>query len=434
MLDGIGVSSVGDLFRDVPSDVRLERPLNLPEGLPEMALEREIRGLAERDRTLLDLVSFLGAGVYDRFIPAAVDEILRRTEFYTSYTPYQPEVSQGTLQVIWEFQSMVALLFGMDVAQASLYDGATAAAEGVMMAVGETGRQKVVVPRSVDPQIRGVLRTYAFGHDLEVVEVPLRGDRTELEDLGAALDEETAALLVQQPNYLGSLEDVRAMGEAAHAKGAQVVLSQDPVAAALLKTPGDLGADIATAEGQSLGIPPSFGGPYLGLLAARKGLVRRVPGRIVGRTVDQKGRPGYVLTLQTREQHIRRERATSNICTNQGLLALAATVYLSLMGPRGLRQVAQLSLEGAHRAFERLSRLPGVRPLTTGPFFQEFAVVLPRPAAEVNQALLAAGILGGRPLVQDYPELDPGAWLVAVTERRTEDDIDLLVRKVGEAL
>lgn len=434
MLRQIGVASIEDLFKDIPPSVRFDRDLNLPLGLPEVSLERHVRGLAGKNKSLLDLVSFLGAGVYDRYIPSAIGEILRRAEFYTSYTPYQPEVSQGTLQVIWEFQSMVALLMELDVAQASLYDGATAAGEAALMAVAQTGRKKVLVPRAVDPQTRGVLRTYALGQDLEICEVPLQGDRTAVAAVRSALDDQTAALIIQQPNFLGSLEDARAMGEAAHAAGALFIVSADPISLAVLEAPGAYGADIAVAEGQSLGIAPSFGGPFLGLMAARQELVRKMPGRIVGATVDEKGDRGYVLTLQTREQHIRREKATSNICTNQGLMALAATVYLSLMGPQGLREAAELSLEGAHEAYEALLKLPGVRPLTAGPFFQEFAVLLPRPATAVNERLLEKGILGGYALAADYPELGEGAWLVCVTEKRTDEDIQALVRGVAEAL
>ncbi len=434
MLQRIGVPSIDGLFADIPPDVRLGRPLRLPDGISEMEVAKKVAALAARNRTTADLVSFLGAGAYDRFIPAAVDEILRRADFYTAYTPYQPEVSQGTLQVIWEFQSMMALLFEMDVAQASLYDGATAAAEGLMMAVGHTGRRRLVVLRSVDPETRGVVATYGFGHDLEIVEVPLSGSTTDIGAVREALSTETAALLVQQPNFLGSLEDLAALTEAAHSAGALIVVSHDPVAAAILKPPGAYGADIVVAEGQQLGIPLSFGGPYLGILTARQDLVRRMPGRIAGATVDGTGRRGYVLTLQTREQHIRRERATSNICTNQALLALAATVYLSVVGPGGLRQVEERSLAGAHALADALSALPGVSRITERPFCHEFAVRLSRPAKDVNRALLAHGILGGYPLVDAYPELGEGAWLVAVTEKRTDDEIATLVAKVGEAL
>jgi len=434
MLRRIGVPSIDGLFADIPPNVRLRRPLRLPDGISEMEVAKTVTALAAKNRTTADLVSFLGAGAYDRFIPAAVDEILHRSDFYTAYTPYQPEVSQGTLQVIWEFQSMMALLFEMDVAQASLYDGATAAAEGCMMAVGHTGRRRLVVLRSVDPETRGVVATYGFGHDLEIAVVPLSGSTTDIEVVREALSIETAALLVQQPNFLGSLEDLAALTEAAHSAGALIVVSHDPVAAAVLKPPGAYGADIVVAEGQQLGIPLSFGGPYLGILTARQDLVRRMPGRIAGATVDGTGRRGYVLTLQTREQHIRRERATSNICTNQALLALAATVYLSVVGPHGLRRVEERSLAGAHTLSDALAALPGVSRITEGAFCHEFAVRLPRPAKDVNRALLADGILGGYPLVDAYPEFGEGAWLLAVTEKRTEDEIATLVAKVGEAL
>ncbi len=434
MLAALDISAIDDLFSDLPAEVRLNRALDLPLGMPEMELDRHVRALAEQNRNLTQLVSFLGAGVYDRFIPAAVGEILRRAEFYTSYTPYQPEVSQGTLQAIWEFQSLVATLYGLDVAQASLYDGATAAAEAVMVAVAETGRTSVVVARSVDPQVRGVIRTYARGRPLAIQELPLARDLSDLNALGRLLSQETAALVIQQPSFLGAIEPVAEMVEMAHRQGALAVVVADPIAHAWLEPPGAYGADLAVGEGQGLGVPPSFGGPYVGLMAAREGLVRRLPGRIVGATVDVDGKSGFVLTLQTREQHIRRQRATSNICTNQGLIALAATVYMSLLGPEGLRRVALLSHEGAQDLKARLLALPGVSALGPAPTFYEFAVNLPRPAALVNQELLAKGFIGGRTLGDDYPELGPGSWLLAVTEKRSAAEIAAFADAVGAVL
>jgi glycine dehydrogenase subunit 1 len=427
MLAAIGVDRLEDLFRDVPAEVRLDRPLDLPAGMPEMALMPHLSGLARRNRDLTQAIAFVGGGAYDRFIPSAVDAILRRGEFYTSYTPYQPEISQGMLQAIFEFQSYIAELTGLDVAQASLYDGATAVAEAAMMAAAETRRRRIVVSRGVDPQYRQVLATYAFGQDLEVVEVELDGDGTDEAALRRAVDESTAAVVLQHPNFLGSLEDPHLVGEVAHAAGALFIMAVEPVSLALLRPPGELGADVAVGEGQSLGIPPAFGGPYLGFLAARAALVRRLPGRIVGATVDREGRRGYVLTLQTREQHIRRERATSNICTNQGLMALAATVYLALMGPEGLRRAAALSLEGAHSLAAGIARLPGWRVINRRPFLQEFVAVGPLPADRVNDRLAEWGIIGGLPLGRDYPEFGPNAALLCVTEKRTPADIERML-------
>jgi glycine dehydrogenase subunit 1 len=427
MLAAIGVGSVAELFADVPPEVRLQAPLDLPEGQPELTLAREVRALAERNVPLTKEVSFLGAGAYDRFIPSAVDAIVRRSEFYTAYTPYQPEVSQGMLQVIYEFQSVIVALTGLDVAQASLYDGATSVAEAAMLAAAETRRGEVLVSRAVDPQYRAVLATYARGHDLRIREIPLHEDGTDFDALGALLGPDTAAVILQQPNFLGSIEDVRAAAELAHRAGALFILAIDPVAHALLPSPGDMGADVAVGEGQSLGIPLSFGGPYLGFMAARQGLLRRLPGRIAGATVDVEGRRGYVLTLQAREQHIRRERATSNICTNQGLMALAATVYTALLGPEGLRRVAALSLEGAHLLAEAIGRLPGWRIANTRPFFQEFVALAPMPASEVLAAAKAAGIVAGLRLARFYPEFGEGALLIAVTEKRTPAEREAFV-------
>jgi len=430
MLEAIGVGSVDDLFADIPQEVRVSRELRLPEGLPEMAVARLVGHMAEANTSLDRLVSFLGAGAYERYVPAAVEALVGRSEFYTSYTPYQPEVSQGMLQVIYEFQSFVTALTGLDVAQASLYDGPSALAEAVLLSEAETRRRRVIVARSLDPQYREVLRTYAQGHELLVEEVPLDGDATDLEALRRALGDDVAAVVLQHPNFFGSLEDPAEVGRLAHEVGALFVAVVDPVSLAVLTPPGAYGADVAVGEGQSLGIPPSFGGPYLGFMAARRSLVRRLPGRIAGATVDVEGRRGYVLTLQAREQHIRREKATSNICTNQGLMALWVTVYLALLGPEGLRRVATLSLEGAHELAAGIGALPGWEVVNRRPFFQEFVVRGPLPARELVAQLRREGVLPGYPLGRVYPEFGEEALLVAVTERRTEGDrlrlLDLL--------
>ncbi len=427
MLSVIGARSVDDLFADIPASVRLDRPLDLPAGLPEMEVRRLLAGLAQQNRDTDQMVSFLGGGAYDRYVPSVVGEMLRRSEFYTSYTPYQAEISQGTLQVIFEFQSLIAALTGMDVAQASLYDGATAVAEAAMLAYGHTGRTRIVVARSVDPQYRGVLRTYAEGHDLEVVEAPLRDGRADPDEV-RRLAENAACVIVQHPNFFGLLEEPQALVEAAHAQGALYIAVADPVSLAVLRPPGEYGADVAVGEGQPLGISLSFGGPYLGFMGVKQEYLRRLPGRIVGETTDHDGNRGYVLTFQTREQHIRRERATSNICTNQGLMALAATIYVSLLGPSGLRQAAALSIEGAHRLAAGLEGTP-LQPAFGGAFGFEVALRSPVAPQAMQEALLREGFLGPLDLGRFYPEL-AGHVLFSVTERRTPEEIDHLVREL----
>ena len=425
MLQKIGVDSVEELFSDLPAPVRLNRPLNLPQGLSESEVARLLQELAAQDLDMQHHVSFLGAGAYDRYIPSVVGEMLRRSEFYTAYTPYQPEISQGTLQAIFEFQSLIAALTALDIAQASLYDGATAVAEAAMLAWGQTGRTRIVVARSVDPQYRIVLRTYAHGRGLEVVEVPLRDGRAAAEDI-AAVAEGAACVIVQHPNFFGLLEDVDALVAAAHQKGALYIAVADPISLAVLRPPGAYGADVAVGEGQALGIAPSFGGPYLGFMAVRQEYLRRLPGRIVGETQDHEGRKGYVLTFQTREQHIRREKATSNICTNQGLMALAATIYTTLLGPQGLRQAAALSIEGAHHLGDGAEKIPGVARAFTGPYAFEVALRGGQGPAAVQAALYKAGMLGPLDLERFYPEL-PGHMLLSVTEKRTTEEIDTLL-------
>lgn len=433
MLERLDVADVSDLFADVPESVRLGRPLRLPPGLSEAALVRRMASLAEANRGTDRLVCFLGGGATDRFIPALVREVVGRAEFLTAYTPYQAEISQGTLQAIWEFQSMMAELTGMDVAQASMYDGASAVAEAALLAASATGRSRVVALRSVDPQSRAVLRTYAAGRGLEVVEVGDRGDgRADLDALAAAVDDATCAVIVADPNFFGVIEAAPEVAEVAHRHGALCVAQVDPVALAVLTPPGEWGADVAVGEGQPLGIPLAYGGPYLGFFAVREALVRRLPGRLAGATYDARGERGFALTFQTREQHIRRERATSNICTNQALLALAASVYLASLGPQGLREAAERSLALAHAAARRIAALPGYRLANEAPFFDEFAVRAPVPAERVQATLLRHGLLGGSDLGEDYPERQ-GELLFAVTEARTEEEVDRLVAALEEA-
>lgn len=436
MLDVVGADSVDELFENVPESYRLKTPLDLPAPLSEWDARRL---LAERAAENDELVCFAGGGIYDSYSPAAVEQILSRSEYYTAYTPYQPEVSQGTLQSIYEFQTMVCELTGLDVANASMYDGANATAEAVLMAygVGRRKRRAVAVAGTVHPHYRAVLDTYGEGVGLEPRTVARGGDgRVDPDALRDAVDEDTAAVVVQSPNFFGVIEDWAAAAEVAHEAGALLVAVFDPVALALLRSPGECGADIAVGEGQPLGNAMSFGGPALGLFACRQEHVRQMPGRVAGATVDEEGRRAYVLTLQTREQHIRRERATSNICTNQALNALAATVYMAAVGREGLRRVAEASLRGAHYAHDRLREVDGVEPMFPGsPFFREFAVRTDRPAAELLEAARRRGILAGIDLgrVHGVGDVDDGL-LIAVTEKRRRGEIDRLVDALAEAM
>ena len=434
MLGAIGVRSVDELFTVVPQAARFPE-VALPAPLSEAEVLRELRDMSEANADLDHLACFLGAGAYRHYIPSVVQHVIGRSEFYTAYTPYQPELSQGTLQTIYEYQSMICGLTGMDVSNASHYDGATAMAEAVIMAlsVARGKRRKAVVSPTVHPEYRAVVRTYIQGTGVEVV-----GDENPAADIGSLvsyLDGETACLMVQVPDFTGALESpstLAALADAAHRVGALFVVCVDPISLGLLKPPSTYGADIVVGEGQSLGIPLSFGGPYLGFFACREEYVRRMAGRLVGETVDRQGRRGYVLTLATREQHIRRERATSNICTNQALCALAAAVYLAAVGRRGLRRVAELCYHNAHYAAAAISRLPGYQVRQSKPFFKEFAVRCPRPVAEINQALLLDwDIIGGYDLGRDYSHLQ-GHMLVCVTEMNSRQEIDDLVEALGE--
>ncbi len=426
MLAAIGVSSFDELISHIPDQFKLKGLLNLPKALSEYEATRLLRDLSERNTTTEEYTCFLGAGAYDHFVPAAVDHILLRSEFYTAYTPYQAEVSQGTLQAIYEYQTLVCELTAMDVANASMYDGASALAEAALMAVAQTRRPRVVVASTLHPLYREVLRTYTRGQNIEVVEVPEVDGTTDVSALTAEVVHDTACVLIQHPNFYGVLEDVDAISQAAHEAGALLVTSNDPISLGVLKPPGAYGTDIATGEGQPLGIPLSFGGPYLGLFAVKQNLVRRMPGRLIGMTVDTQGRRGFVMTLQTREQHIRREKATSNICTNQGLLALAATVHLALLGKQGFRRVAEMSLQKSHYLAQRIAELPGFQLAHNRPFFKEFVVRTPIPAEKLVQKLLNDKIFAGVPLSQFYPERTHDL-LVAVTEKRTREEMDRFV-------
>ena len=431
MLKVIGLESIDDLFQGLPEEGKFPT-LNLPDGVTEMEALDELQYISSFNETTQELVSFLGAGAYNHYIPAAVDAILRRGEFYSAYTPYQPEISQGTLQGIFEYQSLIAALTGMEVANASHYDGATAVAEAVNMAYHTfRGRKKkVVLSPTLNPQYRATIHTYMDGMDLEIVGEDL-APTSSPDDLIELIDENTAIVLVQYPDFLGRIFDLNALSEAAHQQKALVSIHINPIALGLLKPPSDFDADIVTGEGQPLGIPMSFGGPYLGLFATKNKYVRKMAGRLAGETVDTRGQRGYVLTLNTREQHIRRQNATSNICTNQGLIALASTIYLSLLGKNGLQDLAELNYHKAHYAAEKISTVPGFSVNPLQPFFNEFIVQCPVPAAEVNLHLLEHDILGGYELSQVYPEMTH-ELLVAVTEMNPRSEIDYLVAVLEE--
>ncbi|HEX2280584.1 MAG TPA: aminomethyl-transferring glycine dehydrogenase subunit GcvPA [Thermomicrobiales bacterium] len=428
MLDATGVNALEEFFSPVPQRVRFPK-LELPPVLTELEASDCLGAFAARNTAPPAEDVYLGAGSYRHYIPAAVGQILARGEFYTAYTPYQPEVSQGTLQVIYEFQSLVAALTGMDVANASMYDGATALAEGALMTVSRTrGRRRIVISPTVHPAYRDVLRTYLEGLDLELVEMPLgdQGFMTTPDQIAPYLAEDLACVVVQYPNFFGGIEDIAAIADLVHARGGALVVSTYPVPLGLLQPPGDLGADVVAAEGQALGVAQSYGGPYVGLLASRQSYVRQMPGRLAGMTLDSDGQRGFVLTLQTREQHIRREKATSNICTNQGLMATAATVYMAALGPEGFREVAHRCYQNGHYLAHRVSEVPGYTVATAGPFFNEFVVSTPRPAREVLAHLLEQGILGGLDLGRVDSALDH-SLLMCATETNTKQGIDRLV-------
>jgi glycine dehydrogenase subunit 1 len=428
MLDAIGVKSIDELFEMVPADLRLNRPLNLSPALTELELTNHLSDLATKNVAACQRVCFLGGGSYDHFIPAAVDALASRGEYYTSYTPYQAEASQGNLQVFFEYQTLITRLTGMDVSNASLYDGGSAAAEAMFMCLGATGRRgRVVTAASVHPEYRQILQTHLGNLGIELVTVPTPRGTAAPEDVLSSVSDQTACVLVQQPNFFGCIEEVDALGKIAYQAGAKFIVSADPISLGLLKRPGDYGADIVVAEGQSLGNPMAFGGPYLGIIACREDLVRRMPGRITGQTTDRNGRRCWVLTLQTREQHIRREKATSNICTNQGLYALRATIYLALLGPQGLREVAELCLQKSRYARDKLTSAGRLSLSFDHPTFKEFVV---RDRQNQVEELLdeagRAGFFAGIPLGRWYPEL-ADCFLLTVTEKRTKEEIDGLV-------
>lgn len=427
MLEAIGVDSVEALFSDIPAEVRLQRALNMGSPMSEIEVSKQIKKLAAKNLNGEDLVCFLGAGAYDHYIPSLIKHITSRSEFYTAYTPYQPEISQGTLQVIFEYQTMIANLTGMDMANASMYDGATATAEAALMAAENTKRKSIVVSKTVHPEVRSVLRTYMKFNNIEVVEVDFADGETDLEKLQAAVGSTTAAVIVQNPNFFGVIENMTEIEKIAHASKALLVMNVDPISLGILKTPGEIGADIVAGEGQSLGNALNYGGPYLGFMAATTKLMRKMPGRIVGQTEDVDGKRAFVLTLQAREQHIRREKATSNICSNQALNALTAAVYMTTMGKQGIKEVAEQSAKKARYAFNELTKSGKYQPVFNKPFFKEFVIKSGTCPCKINGELLKNGILGGYALKKDYPSLEK-TLLLCVTEKRTKEEIDTLVR------
>ncbi len=425
MMEAVGIQSMEELFADIPQAVRYQGTMPMSEALDEYALLRHMKELSDKNANFDTHASFLGAGLYDHHIPVVINHVISRSEFYTAYTPYQPEISQGELQAIFEFQSYICELTGMKVANASMYDGATAFSEAAVLAAGATKRKKLIVSRTVHPEARQVLRTSAGAWGLEVVEIDYKDGVTDQAKLAEAIDADTAAVLVQSPNFFGAIEDLGAIEPLIHAVRGLFVVSANPLALGILETPGKLGADIVVGDAQPLGIPASLGGPTCGFFAVAEPLMRRMPGRIVGQTVDRNGKRGFVLTLQAREQHIRREKATSNICSNQALLALCASVYLSVMGKEGMREVGGLNIRKSHYAAGKLGELNGAAPAFTAPFFNEFVLKLPEGSSvsEINSKLIQAGFIGGYDLGRDYPELT-GHMLIAVTEKRSKSEID----------
>lgn len=431
MLKEMGYDSIDSLFKAVPESVRLKSNLNIPSGQSEMELIKNLKSLSDKNLNTDDYTCFLGAGAYDHFVPVVIDSLISRQEFYTAYTPYQPEISQGTLQVIFEYQTMICELTGLPVANASMYDGATAMTEAAIMACESTKRSEILIASSVHPESRQVLNTYAQFRNITVTELAMKDGQVDALDLKNKINKNTAAVIIQSPNFFGIIEDIASMEGIIHENKSLLIVDADPISLALLKSPGELGADIAVGDGQSLGNSLSFGGPYLGFMAVTEKLMRKMPGRIVGQTVDKDGNRGFVLTLQTREQHIRREKATSNICSNQALNALIATIYLTLMGKEGLKEVANLCLQKSHYAYNELIKTGKFEPVFSKPFFKEFVVKSKTNVTELNNKLLNSNIIGGYEVEKHYPEMKNG-WLVAVTEKRTKEEIDELARKAGE--
>ncbi len=431
MLNAIGVESTDELFSAIPEEVRFKGELNLKPPKNEYELMKELTEMSKKNINLKEYSSFLGAGVYDHYIPSVVDHVISRSEFYTAYTPYQPEISQGELQAIFEFQTMIAELTGMDLANSSMYDGATALGEAVNLSADYTKRKKVLVSKAIHPESLAVVKTYASGQDVEIVEVDFKDGVTDTEALQEALDEDVAGVVVQYPNFFGQVEPLAEIRNIIdQQKKTMLIVSANPLALGYLTPPGEFGADVVVGDTQVFGIPAQFGGPHCGYFATTKKLMRKTPGRLVGQTTDENGVRGYVLTLQAREQHIRRDKATSNICSNQALNALASSVAMSSIGKYGLKKMAELNMKKARYAKKKFE-VAGIQVLFERPFFNEFVIQLDKSVAEVNDALLDKGIIGGYDLGRDFPELE-NAMLVAVTEIRTKEEIDQFVKEVGD--
>ncbi|MFY0757611.1 aminomethyl-transferring glycine dehydrogenase subunit GcvPA [Metabacillus dongyingensis] len=430
MLDTVGVSHIDELFSDIPESVRFQGEYKIKKAKSETELVKELSELASKNKDLRSNASFLGAGVYDHYMPIIVDHVISRSEFYTAYTPYQPEISQGELQAIFEFQTMIAELTGMDVANSSMYDGGTSLAEAAMLAAGQTKKKKVIVSKAVHPESRDVLKTYAKGQYIEVVEVPVKNGVTDLEALKAEMSDDVAAVVVQYPNFFGQVEPLKEIEPIAHTGKSMFIVSSNPLALGALTPPGKFGADIVAGDAQPFGIPTAFGGPHCGYFAVTQKLLRKVPGRLVGQTTDEQGRRGFVLTLQAREQHIRRDKATSNICSNQALNALAASVAMTALGKKGVKEMAFQNIQKANYAKKAFAQ-NGIEVPFEGAIFNEFVIKLNKPIKEINASLIQKGIIGGFDLGSVYPELE-NHMLVAVTELRTKEEIDLFVNELGD--
>ncbi|SEM27820.1 glycine dehydrogenase (decarboxylating) alpha subunit [Mesobacillus persicus] len=430
MLETIGVNSIEELFSDIPEKVRFQGEYKIKPAKSEPTLMKELSRLAAKNADLKTYSSFLGAGVYDHYMPVIVDHVISRSEFYTAYTPYQPEISQGELQAIFEFQTMICELTGMEVANSSMYDGGTALAEAAMLSAGQTKRKKILISAAVHPESKEVVKTYAKGQYIEVVEIPYKDGVTDLEELSKQMDGDVAAVMVQYPNFFGRIEPMVELEKITHAQKSLFVVSSNPLALGALTPPGKFGADIVVGDAQPFGIPAAFGGPHCGYFAVTSKLMRKTPGRLVGQTKDDEGRRGFVLTLQAREQHIRRDKATSNICSNQALNALAASVAMTALGKKGVKEMAIANIQKAHYA-RKTFKDNGFEVVFEGPAFNEFVVKLNRPVKTVNEELLSKGIIGGYDLGRDYPELSEH-MLIAVTEQRTKEEIDTLVQEMGD--
>jgi glycine dehydrogenase subunit 1 len=425
MLKKIGVSSIDDLFSDIPESVRLNRKLNINDGMSELEVESYIKDIAKLNKSCDDLTCFLGAGVYDHYIPSVIKHITSRSEFYTAYTPYQAEISQGTLQTIFEYQTVMANLTGMEVSNASMYDGATACVEAAQMAANVTRRKNIVVSKTLNPEVRKVLKTYLRFKDLNLIEIDEVGGVTDIDKLKGEINKDTAAVIVQTPNFLGLIEELQDVEKYVHDNKSLLIVFCDPISLGILKNPGEYGADVVVGEGQSLGNSMNYGGPYLGFLTTTKKYMRKIPGRIVGETTDSEGKRGYVLTLQAREQHIRREKASSNICSNEALNALTALIYLTTLGKKGIREVAYQNVQKSHYAFKKLTEGGKYKAVFDKPFFNEFVVASKNSVGDINKKLLENKILGGYDLGKQYPSYK-NSMLLCVTEKRTKNEIDKL--------